>query len=426
MSRLYKLCLMLVAFGLLSAESVWSQIGTPLATGRYGTPNTFSAYSNPLNNLSLTNKSRVYVSAGKSGFSDPLSTVSGGLSTINLWNLSNMVSANIGLHRNFDLIVGLNLYQDLNYRTLSDDSNLPDDFYVMLRSGGYGFGDGKFNVGGAATVRLPTGTVDNVPLEVYKSGSPEFGVMGLFSVFGNPYFKDEAYRLNLNLGFWFHNDAGNFISPFSKSKVEGRLKGNRTVDEGEVQDNAAHIGYGLGFMYPTGDFDLGLDLYGIFFITEPHEFVYSRENFTYVTPSFKYRPFAWLDLGLYMDIKVTPATEDTDFENGAIFGIKQPGGGDVKLPGGGVDNTSKSGLGSYPGWRVGLTTNFNILPLPTSRGTVKAQVEKERQKFIKELLLQDQGAKDTEEKLNKLKEIRQQAEDELDKIKEILEEEDNE
>ncbi len=382
-SKLLRILSVVLIF-ILSGSPAFSQLGHGLATGKFGTFNTYSAYSTEPGFLSLYNQGRVYGIAGKSGYT--LSSVRG----VNLWHASNRLTFNFGFMHHFDAFVSLITYQDLNIRTVRDTRNrIFGDIYTTLRAASFDFANGKVSTGASFTFKIPTGKYFNIPWEVYRSESFEFGLLTMASLYGNPYYKDQSYILNVNLGFWNHNDNGNWIIP---TKI------------GEKSDvNAMHFQYGLGFSYPISQVALMLDVHGIGFIKEPVKTVYSRESFTYITPGLKYNLRSWINIGTYVDILVSGTKDKTSYIDGSL----QPPG---------VPNNNKT-LANYSTWRFGVNMGINILPINFASGPT----ETKRRRLLQQLLDEDKGAQKASHQLEKLKDVRMKAEKELEKIRKELE-----
>ncbi len=373
----------LISLALLSAPSMMAQIGNGLGTGRYGTFNTYSANSLEPGYLSLYNQGRIYAVAGLSGFTSP--------KAINLFHASNNVTFAFGLARHADALVSLVTYQDLNIRAVRDkQSTVPGDLFVMIRTGGYEFVDGKVMLGTAVGVRLPVGGQQNIPFEVYKAKAFEFGVTGMVSMFGNPYYKDQGYIANLNFGVWNHNDKGkkvNFVGSSTKS-----------------QDMTMNLNYGIGLSYPIRKLRLSLDAYGLTYIVKPNEKVYSRESFTYLTPGVNYQLLPWVSIGAYVDVLLSGTSDNTLYDGSDILKPGQQAGGT-----GGAPNYSK--------WRFGTSLGLNLLPSSFYSGAA----DQKRRRLLERLLEEERGAQRASYQLEKMKKLRINAEKELEKIRKELE-----
>ncbi len=378
--------LFLLSAGFLSP--VTAQIGNGLGTGKYGTFNTYSAFAMEQGFLSMSNQGRLYVTAGQSGFST--------IKNVNLTHASNNFTFAYGFLENFDALISIGTYQDLNIRSVrSKLATTPGDLFITIRGGSFEAFDGKVGLGVALSSRIPTGGQNNIPFEVYKSRKAEFGLLGLASIYGNPYYKDQSYILNLNLGLWYHNDNGTSVSPVS---------GGGATYESDV--NSAALQYGFGFLYPISKVQLTFDAYGLAYVSKPIETVYSRESFLYVTPGLRYNLRSWINIGTYVDILMAGKTDNTKYDDSFVPKPGRPAGA-----------TSNKGASNYNTWRFGFNLGFNILPV----GFSSAPTEQRRKKLLDRLVEEERGAQKASHQLEKLKSVRLNAEKELEKIKLELE-----
>ncbi len=384
------------AYWLLLAVSAFvtgtaaAQIGTGLATGKYGTFNTYSAFSLDPGHFNTYNQGRVWAGAGASGFTT--------IRNVNLWQASNNLTFAYGIWNHFDILASIGTYQDLNIRAVRDaKAKVPGDVYLMLRSGSHEFSEGTFGLAGAATVRLPTGGQNNIPFEVYKSDGIEFGIMGMATYYGNPYYKDQALVVNANLGWWNHLDNGRRVAPIKISK---------DADSAFSDANAMHLQYGLGLLFPVSKFQLMLDMHGVAYLTKPNKFVFSRESFMYVSPGFRYNLRPWVNVGVYVDILLSGSKDKTSYSQS--IGVTPPGL---------AADDSTGEVANLSAWRLGVSLGFNILPASFSSGPT----EQKRKRLLDKLLEEERGAQKASSQLDKLKSIRINAEKELDKIRQELE-----
>ena len=370
--------------------SLNAQIGAGLSTGKYGTFNVYSAHSLEPGYLQYYNQGRVFGLPGKSGYAN--------IRGVNLWDASNKMTFAYGIVQHLDVLLSVSTYQDINIRTVRESRNrILGDIYMVLRTGGYEAADGKFGFAAAIPMRFPTGKYFNIPFEVYRSETFEFGFLGMVSFYGNPYYKDQSYIINFNLGFWNHNDNGRWISPIKAGENTG----------GKSDVNSMHIQYGLGAIIPMSKINLMLDLYGINYITEPVKGVYSREPFIYVTPGIRYYVRPWINIGTYMDILIVGTNDKTLYMSN---GVLAPGVSASSM-------TPTKSLANYATWRLGVNMGINILPLSFSSGATDSR----RKRFLNQLLDEERGSAKAASQLEKLKNVRINAEKELEKIRKELE-----
>jgi len=307
----------------------------------------------------------------------------------NYWDVSGSLMLTYGILDNLDLTVAPRIYQDTHY---PNEYNLPDDIFVTLKAGSFAFGNRRFYGAGMVNIRFGTGEAHNYPFAEYASGALEFGLMGALSYYTDPYLPDRSFSTHLNLGWYNHNDASKVV--YKRKNVEQKSGVNAT----ELQ-------YGLGFLYPIGEFDFMLEVNGISYIQQPDTMVYSREDYTYVTPSLRYKPLGWISMDLGVDIRIS---SDKDETKGVYVFTKS-----LDLP-------------NYSAWKVNLGLNITVLPL-TQSSLSPAEVERQqfnkRVDFFQSIIEERARVEDVQEELDKLQKEREEAEKELEELKQILEEE---
>jgi hypothetical protein len=307
---------------------------------------------------------------------------------VNWWDVQFSTIFSYGLVKHFDATLMWRLYQDTNRS--GNEYNIPEDFYFDLKAGSFGVSNDRFELGLLASVRLPSNPdyEYNYFFEPYTAGGFEYGMTGLISYFADPYLHDRGYSIHLNLGWYNHNDAGKTLYINSAGLSHG------------ASGNATELQYGLAFGYPTELFNLNLELWGISFLSEPDTMAYSRENFTYITPSVRFKPNSWFGFDLGLDIRLI-GDEDTS---------------SPLLP----SPSDRLNLPNYPAWRLYLQANFQILPTGTvsSRGDVRSRTD-----FYERLLRDRDKSQNIEDELRRLRREREQAEKELEELRRMLEEE---
>jgi hypothetical protein len=300
----------------------------------------------------------------------------------NMYLVAGNLVLSYGAFSNFDITIAPRIYQDTHR---GDKINLPDDIFVSLKAGSFAFGGRKFYGSGMLNFRIPTGEMHNYPYTEYTSGAFEYGLMTAFSYYDDPYLPDRAFSTHINLGWYNHNEAGKEIYGNYKSKV-----------------NSSEMQFGLGLVYPVDLFDFMLEVNGIAYLTQPDSVVFSRENWLYVTPTVKYKPFHWFSMDLGMNIRASSSNT-----NAKTLQIN------VKTP-------------MYVPWRVQLGLNFKILPLsagPSSPAEIEREQFKRRVDFFQSIIEERERVEEVQEELDQLKREREEAEKELEELKQILEEE---
>ncbi len=316
-------------------------------------------------------------------------------SVVNYWDVQSNALLTYGLAEHFDATVTNRIYQDVHNH--DKEFNSPGDLFVDLKAGSFGLSNNKFNVGGMAKLRFPTGDVHNYPFEKYTAGAVEFGFTFLFSYFKDPFLPNRDLSIHANVGWYNHNDAGKTLFT--------RTISDTVVQEFKAQNNATAVPWGLGVSYPTELFDLNLELWGNHFINKPDSFAFSRENFVYITPSIKFKPQWWINFTLGLDIRVS---SDKDESTKAVSFV----GHNLDLP-------------NYPSWKLALGMNvvLNAGAEKIQGGIGKKADIRKRVNFYERLLQEKENTRSIEEELRRLKREREQAEKELEELRQLLEEE---
>ncbi len=303
----------------------------------------------------------------------------------NYWLVNSSLALTFGVVDHFDITVIPGLYQDTH---TPNEYNLPDDIRVFAKVGSFDFADRSMYAGFTVGTRFPLGEDHNYPFTYYASGAVEYGVSGILSYYADPYIPDRSLSAHLTLGWWNYNEAGNEVY---KDKFA------------TVNSNA--LNYAVGIVYPTDMFDFQLEIFGLSYLTQPDEFVYAREDWTYITPSIKYKPFSWFNFNLGVDIRVS-----SDVDESA-----------------GINKYENVGLPNYTAWKAHLGFELTLLPLTDAVGNSPAAVQQKqfnkRVEFFQEIIEEREKSENIKEELDKLQEEREAAEQELEELKQILEDE---
>jgi hypothetical protein len=306
--------------------------------------------------------------------------------SVNFWVVNSGLALTFGATDHFDITVAPGIYQDTNL-----GGNLPDDIRLFLKIGSFDFANRHMYWATQLGTRFPIGEYHNYPFTYYAGPSVEYGLSGFLSYYSDPYLPDRSFSTHLNIGFWNHNEAGEKIWRSLTSSV-----------------NSVALTYGIGLVYPTDLFNFQLEFTGLTYIEQPDQYVFSREDWMYVTPGIKYKPLSWLDVNFGVDIRVS---EDVDE---SIPRIQQ--------------DYNDRGLPNYAAWKAHLGLEITILPI-TSSSSSSTQVEREqfnqRVEFFQQIIEDRERSENIKEELDKLKEERESAEQELEELKQILEEEGN-
>lgn len=314
---------------------------------------------------------------------------------VNYWVVQSNVLMTYGLAEHFDATATVRLYQDVHKE---NEYDAPGDIFLDFKAGSFGFSDNKLNVGGAFSMRIPTGADANYPFENYTAGALEFGLAFMGSYYNDPFLPHRDLSFHLNLQWWYYNDAG-------KTLITQKAPDGTVLFEAKAGNNASSLRYGLGFTYPTELFNLNLELWGNHFTTKPDTFAYSRENYIYFTPSIRFKPQWWVNLDLGIDIR---ASSDNNTSSSLISFQDN----NLDLP-------------DYPSWRLFLGTRFVVnAGIDKFKGGIGDQSDvKNKVDFYEKLLREREKSRSIEEELRRLKREREQAEKELEELRQLLEEE---
>ncbi len=306
---------------------------------------------------------------------------------LNAWVAQGNINFTYGIVNHLDLTMATMIYQDT--QTGEKKYNLPDNITLMMKFGNYAFAKRMFMFSGIIASKFFTGEKWNYSMAQYQSGGVEYGLSTALTYFSDPYLPERAFSASLNLGWWNHNDAG-------------RLQYGRLASS----VNAQELQYGLGLVYPTEKFDFMLEFNGMSYLVQPDSFVYSRDDWMYISPAMRYKALSWMSIDLGVDFRLSSG------EYSSYRGA----------------NLENRDLPVYPSWKVQLGVNFKILPIGVSGKTAterEREVFNKRVDYFQNILKEREESENIEQELEKLKEERKQAEQELEELKQILEEEGN-
>lgn len=312
------------------------------------------------------------------------------------------ISLAYGVINHFDFSAMLRLYQDTN---LLGEHNIPDDLFLDFKAGSIALGSDRSQVGALLSFRIPTGDTHNYPFELYSSGAFEFGIMGLFSYFLDPYFPGRDMNFHFNIGYYSHNDNGQTLFDEVKNPQGTVIK--QALD---ASTSSAELQYGAGFVFPTEMFNINLELWGGAFTSDPDSAVFSRENYMYFTPSVTFKPVETINFDLGADIRVSKD------ENTTVIPVGYPGRA--------LNSRQGSDLPNYSSWKFHIAMNFVLMRENASFDAARGVDVRKRIDFYESMLQEKQRTKSIEEELMRLRREREQAEKELEELRQLLEEED--
>jgi hypothetical protein len=303
------------------------------------------------------------------------------------------ITASFGFTKRMELGVTQILYQDVNYN-LQD----PNETYqligytqVQVKSANYYFKmwNKTFFYGFVASVTRQ-GKFYNIYLEPYYDAGTAGEIDGLISYYWNPFYPEESPALHFNLGYVNYNDAKNIFSsgqafPLSLAFVKANLKTEYSAE-----------------------------LHGNFFARKPYESAYSRENYLYLCPGFKYKIYMGLAIATSLDIRLYSEDEKSVNFYSRGFEEKDP---------------------QYPAWNLNLKLEFApstaFYEIPTFEEVSKTTVAKEtlrarrvvtdKKSLFEWVVDENKGAEYIDLELEKIRAERKQAEAELEKLKQEIE-----
>ena len=369
MKKLNLLIILVFFCGLIFAQYPGSESLVHTQTGRVLDKGDFEVYTN-MNFFTVLGQ-------WKEG------TSRAGDSPVNWWNVSANIALTFGLFDNFDVTLAPRVYQDLNFGRVDKESSIPDDIFMTLKAGSFAFANRMFYAAFMINMRLPTGVAHNIYFSEYASGAFEYGFMSALSYYADPYLPDRSFSAHINLGWYNHNEAGREIYHQYTSNV-----------------NSTELQYGFGILYPMDMFEFMLEVNGINYLQQPDSVVYGRENWMYIAPSVRYKPFSWLSLDLGIDYLLVGADDESS-------------------------QNIEADLPNYSTWKVNMGLNFQILPLPTGADSPTEARRKQFNKrvdFFQSIIEERERVEDVQEELDRLKQDREEAEKELEELKQILEE----
>jgi hypothetical protein len=314
-------------------------------------------------------------------------------SGVNWWDVQYNIYSTYGMLDNLDMTFMWRIYQDTNRGIYGEGEsdyqyNIPEDIFLDFKAGSFGLNNNRFDLGFITSFRIPLANNYNYYFEPYTAGGLEFGLTGLASYFNDPYLHDRSYSVHLNLGWYYHNDAGKVLYK-DPTGLEYRADGN-----------ASAFQYGLAFSYPTELFDLNLEFWGNNFVNAPDTMAYSRENYMYITPSVKFKPKPWFNFHMGLDIRVS---KDEDTSSKLLPSPKET----LSLP-------------NYPSWKLYMALNFRLMPWGS--GFEGSKSGRSKVDFYESLLKDSRRSEKIEEELRRLRKEREQAEKELEELRQMLEE----
>ena len=302
------------------------------------------------------------------------------------------ICVNFGVTNHLELGLSQILYQDVNYDLQADGNNyqMPGYSQLIMKMANYRMrmGQNFLFFGGKASI-TKQGKYYNSFLEPYFDAGIAAQIEFICSFYLNPYYPEESPAFHLNVGYAHYNDAE------------------------ELMKSGQAIPLSLGYVKSNIKYDYSLEVSGSFFIREPYQAVYSRENYLYITPGYKYKLYMGIHIGVAFDVLLMSG-EETTVNAYAPF---------------------NANYSQYPDWRLNLKIDYTpstaFYQIPTFEKVSKESVTRQslrsrrtitdKKSLFEWVVDENRGAEYIDLELEKIREERKRAEQEFEKLKKELE-----
>ena len=303
-------------------------------------------------------------------------------------------SGSFGISRYFELGAVQVLYQDINYnlQEYGENSQFPGYTEAYIKASNFSFklGQKVFFYGFMASF-TKQGKYYNVYLEPYYDYGIAGRLMFLLSYYTNPFFPEESAAIHFNLGYTNYNDSE------------------------KIGKSGQAIPVSLAYVRSNLRTEYSFEVHGNFFTTPPYNAAFSRENYVYLCPGFKYKIYLGLHIGASLDILVYSADEQSENQYTPF---------------------TNTGYPQYPEWRLNVKVDFmpstafyeiNTLGKVDKESITKESLRSRRIITDKKSLFEwvvdeNMGAEYIDLELEQIREERKRAEEELEKLKKEIEE----
>ncbi|MFQ5822731.1 MAG: hypothetical protein ACE5JB_01600 [bacterium] len=307
------------------------------------------------------------------------------------WDIQGALTFHFATSKHIEWVITQIVFQDNHKGEKENEFNAPDDLILKIKVGSLGSIASRFKFGLTFGTRIPIGSKHNLILEPYSSDRIQAGFITQISYSPDLLIPESAFNLHLNLGLWYHYDTGRFLANGPPEDII------------TVVDPTLEFLYGIGFAFPTNQFDFSLELTGQAFLNRPPVTAYGREDFIYLTPGIKYRLSPWISLLAGWDIRLSNFKDTTLYQSDGT-----------------ALNRVNDQLANYPFWRFRIGSQINLRKpaprLPTSINSSNIGTSEEKNSTdnknvnIEELLAKYH-------KLTKEKLMSESAEEELARIR---------
>ena len=303
-----------------------------------------------------------------------------------------VLCVNYGSTNHLELSLSQILYQDVNYDLQKEENTymVPGYSQFILKMANYRMkmGQNFLFFGGKASI-TKQGKFYNSFLEPYFDIGIAAQIEFICSYYLNPYYPEESPALHLNVGYTHYNDAESLM------------------------ESGQAIPLAIGYVKSNIKYDYSLELSGRFFVKEPYVAAYSREDYLYLTPGYKYKLYMGIQVGVAFDILLMTGDETTE-NYYAPFNQE---------------------YSQYPDWRLNLKVDYTpstaFYQIPTFEKVSKEAVTKQtlrarrvitdKKSLFEWVVDENKGAEYIDLELEKIREERKRAEQELERLKKELE-----
>lgn len=312
------------------------------------------------------------------------------------WQRQAFIGANYATGKHFEWGLTYNIYQDTQDATKYTNASNLDLKMKIANLGGL---RNHFRLGVLTNLVFPLGDYYNMPFEPYSSGTTQLGLTGLMSYSTDLLVPEAGFNFHINAGFVQHTDKDKTLT-------------DAASDTFVVEAATRELVYGGAFVFPSNKLDVGFEIFGRAFASQPPVTAYGREDYLYLTPFVSYRLNRRFSFKVGIDIRLLKDNDETKYANTPIMPLN-------------------SDLPNYPGWRMRTSFKFYITkPEPRSiqKSFVVAEPAKDYNNFDEDLpaTLQDRLVRErrkteiVEEELEGVRHERQQMERALNSLRSIL------
>jgi len=309
--------------------------------------------------------------------------------SVNYWLVQSNFVFTYGIIDHLDASLGLRLYQDTHY---DNEFNLPDDIFLTVKAGSFMFGRNHFSQAVLTSFRIPTGEVHNYPFTEYAPESFQYSFMYAISYYADAYLPYRSFNAHFNMGWWSYNEHGTVLYELPNGN---KLKATKSSSDFRMA---------LAFVFPTGVFDFRVEMSGMLFTAKPNTYVYSAEEWAFLSPSIRYKPLKWMAFDLGFDFRVSSG------ERNNTSGIPDISS-NLDLP------------QNFPAWKMNLGLNIDLNLASDNMTNDLSYQEREARKKVElfETVVEEREKSESiQQEIDNLKKVRQEAEQEIEELKKIL------